>query len=68
MRRRRSSGLSDSASSPPIVIRPEVGSISRLIMRIVVVLPQPDGPTKIVVSPGLIVIVNSSTAGSRWPG
>ena len=33
------------SSRPPTRISPEVGSISRLIIRIVVVLPQPDGPT-----------------------
>ena len=32
-------------------MRPPVGSISRLIIRSVVVLPQPDGPTSTQISP-----------------
>src|SRR5689334_5131065 len=44
-------------------IRPLVGSISRLIIFIVVVLPQPDGPTNITISPAGISMVMLSTAG-----
>lgn len=43
-------------SRPAIVIFPDVGSMRRLIMRIVVVLPQPDGPTNTTVSPAGMVI------------
>src|SRR5262245_47986041 len=45
-------------SSPSTKIRPEVGSISLLTIIIVVVLPQPDGPTRVTSSP-------SSTAKDR---
>src|SRR4051812_39995321 len=40
-------------------MRPLVGSISRLIIFMVVVLPQPDGPTSTQISP-------SATSRSRW--
>ncbi len=40
-------------------MRPLVGSISRLIMRRVVVLPQPEGPTSTQISP-------SGTSRVRW--
>jgi hypothetical protein len=49
-------------------MRPEVGSLSRLIIRIVVVLPQPDGPTKTTISPAGISSETSSTAGVFEPG
>ena len=52
---------------PPIVIVPDVGSISRLIMRSVVVLPHPDGPIKATMEPPGIDIVNASTAAGA-PG
>src|SRR5918996_3309453 len=55
-------------SSPPIVIRPAVGSMSRLIIFIVVVLPHPDGPTRTTVSPLPISRERSPTAGARAPG
>ncbi len=38
-------------SSPPMVMRPLVGSISRLTIFMLVVLPQPDGPTRTQISP-----------------
>src|SRR4051812_49324740 len=38
-------------SSPSIEIVPDVGSIVRLIIRRLVVLPQPDGPTNTVICP-----------------
>jgi hypothetical protein len=41
---------------------PDVGSISRLIIRIDVVFPQPDGPTSVVILPFGAVIVSLSTA------
>src|SRR5690606_14646931 len=45
MRRRSRTGSVRVTSSPSSRIRPEVGSTSRLIIRSVVDLPQPDGPT-----------------------
>ncbi len=41
---------------------PAVGSMSRLIIRRVVVLPQPDGPTSTQISPSTISSVRASTA------
>ncbi len=64
MRRRSSTAGSPATSSPSIVIRPPVGSISRLIIFMVVVLPQPDGPTRTQISPALMVSDRSSTAGA----
>ncbi len=55
-------------SSSPIMIRPEVGSISRLIIFRVVDLPHPEGPTRITVSPGLMSMLTLSTAGVGLPG
>src|SRR5947209_2500609 len=46
-------------------MRPLVGSISRLIIFMVVVLPQPDGPTSTHSSPSGTSRVSSSTA--TWP-
>ena len=43
-------------------MRPLVGSISRLIMRSSVVLPQPDGPTSTATSPSGTSSVSSRTA------
>ena len=49
---RRSSALSKlPVSLSSSQIRPEVGSIIRLIIRSDVVLPQPEGPTKTVIWP-----------------
>ena len=42
-------------------MRPVVGSISRLIIFIVVVLPQPDGPTSTASSPAAKVRSSSAT-------
>ncbi len=47
---------------------PEVGSMIRLIIFIVVVFPQPDGPTRMTISPSGISMVRLSTARSFWPG
>ena len=46
-------------------MRPDVGSIIRLIIFMVVVLPQPDGPTKTTHSPAGMTRLNSETA-SFW--
>lgn len=66
--RRSFTGSMSVTSSSSIRIRPEVGSISRLIIFSVVDFPQPDGPTKITVSPALISIETFSTAGFGFPG
>src|ERR1700737_4376438 len=49
-------------SLPSTVSVPDVGSIILLIIRIDVVLPQPDGPTKTVSVPSGTSSVRSSTA------
>ncbi|MNR62772.1 hypothetical protein D3C85_1848890 [compost metagenome] len=46
---------------------PEVGSISRLIIFSVVVLPQPEGPRKTQISPLGTVIETASTARTSVP-
>ena len=51
MSRRRSVTERLRMSSPPMVIVPAVGSMSRLIMRRVVVLPHPEGPIRITIEP-----------------
>src|SRR5437762_9434144 len=55
-------------SLPSTRIVPEDGSIRRLIIRMVVVLPQPDGPTRTTVSPPPISSERSPTAAPREPG
>lgn len=55
-------------SSSLILIRPDVGSISLLIIFSVVDLPQPEGPTRITVSPALMSMETLSTAGAGLPG
>jgi hypothetical protein len=67
MVRRSSSGFLARASSPPISMVPEVGSISRLIIFNDVVLPQPEGPTNITISPRGMCRDSVSTAGAFWP-
>ena len=52
-------------SSPSRKMRPDVGSISRLIILSVVVLPQPDGPTSTQISPAGISSESSCTATCR---
>ena len=47
---------------------PASGSIIRLMMRIVVVFPQPDGPISTQTSPSGTVSVSRSTAGCAAPG
>src|SRR6267154_1380442 len=49
-------------SSPPRRMRPEVGSSSPAIIRSVVVLPHPDGPSRQKKSPSRMVKVESRTA------
>src|SRR5215469_2738172 len=67
MWRRSWSGCMASTSRPPTRIEPDVGSISLLIIFIVVVLPQPDGPTNTTSSPAATCRLTLSTAGSRCP-
>jgi hypothetical protein len=62
MPRRSSVAGTEVTSRSSIVIVPEVGSIIRLIMRRLVVLPQPDGPTSAVIWPDGAVRVSPSTA------
>src|SRR5947209_3183219 len=62
MRRRSSAGSVPRVSTPSTRIRPLSGSRRRLIMRRVVVLPQPDGPMRTHVSPSLISSDRSRTA------
>ena len=50
------------------MMRPEVGSIIRLISRSVVLLPQPDGPTSTRISPLGMLRSRSATAGTSEPG
>ncbi len=49
-------------SSPPMLIRPALGSSSPAISRSVLVLPQPDGPSSVTSVPGAISRLTSSTA------
>src|SRR5690349_19064137 len=54
-------------STPSIVIRPEVGSIRRLTIFSDVVLPQPDGPTRMQILPAGTVSDRSLTAAGAVP-
>ena len=45
-------------------ISPSLGSISRQMMRDVVLFPEPDSPTRPTLSPALIVIEKSATAAA----
>src|SRR6476469_3504716 len=62
MPRRNLTGSTLVTSLPSTVSVPDVGSIIRLIIRIDVVLPQPDGPTNTVNVPSGASSVRSSTA------
>ena len=53
---------------PPSRISPPLSDVMRLISRIVVVFPQPDGPTSTQKSPAGTVKERSPIAGSRSPG
>src|SRR5919202_357009 len=61
MRRRSRSASTRVTSSPPSRMRPVVGSMIRLTIFIVVVLPQPDGPTSTDSSPAAKVRSSSAT-------
>ena len=62
MVRRSSTGSAAVTSSPSIRTRPLVGSISRLIIRSTVDLPQPDGPISTASSPAPTSRLMSPTA------
>ena len=59
----RSAGPSRVTSRPPIQMLPALGASSPAIMRRVVVLPQPLGPSSVVSVPGAISKLTSRTAG-----
>ena len=62
-------GVQSSRTSwPPMRISPDVGSTRRLIIFIVVVLPQPDGPTKTTSSPAGMSQVDVVHRGRGLPG
>src|ERR1051325_4069015 len=50
-------------SSPPIEIMPAVGCSRPAMQRNVVVLPQPEGPSRTTISPAAMRKLTSSTAG-----
>ena len=60
----RSEGGSSVTSSPPIRIVPPVGTSRPAIMRSVVVLPQPEGPSSVTRCPASIVKDTASTAAT----
>src|SRR5882757_3723148 len=62
MPRRNLTGSTLVTSLPSTVSVPDVGSIIRLIIRIDVVLPQPDGPTNTARVPSGTSRLSSSTA------
>ena len=55
-------------TSPSILSVPEEIDSKPAIMRSVVVLPQPDGPSRTMNSPWSMVSMTSSTAGVCIPG
>src|SRR2546426_539856 len=66
---RRSSWAGTSWTSVPRTkIWPDVGSMSRLIIFRVVVLPHPEGPTRTTSSPAGMVRLRLRTAGALPPG
>lgn len=62
MERRSSAAFCSVTSLPPTLMVPEVGSTSRLIILRVVVLPQPEDPTRTVTPPSGMSRVRSCTA------
>src|SRR5258708_6677442 len=52
--------------APPIRISPAVGCSRPAMQRSVVVLPQPEGPSKTTISPAAAVKLTSFTAGLPW--
>ena len=68
MWRRSSEGVRSRTERSPTTMSPSVISIIRFTIRIAVVLPEPDGPTKTQISPAGISRESSWTAGSAEPG
>src|SRR5438105_1381443 len=68
MLRRKVTGSLCMMSRPSTFTSPASGSIMRLTMRIVVVLPQPEGPISTQTSPSGIASVSRSTAGRAVSG
>ena len=64
MPRRSSTGSTVSVSRPLMKTLPDVGTTSRLIIRNVVVLPHPDGPSSTQISPAPTSRLTSSTAAT----
>src|SRR5438093_6369497 len=62
----RSFGSRSLTTLPPMVIIPDVSSINPATMLRVVVLSQPDGPTRAINSPSSIVSDTWSTANTSW--
>src|SRR5438105_4856293 len=62
MVRRSRTGSAASVSCPPIYTFPDVGATKRLIMRSVVVLPHPEGPSSTQICPSPTLKVTCSTA------
>src|SRR6516225_5028180 len=58
----RSRGDTPLTTSPPMAMAPAVGSSSPATIRRAVVFPQPDGPTRTMNSPSVMVQVSASTA------
>jgi len=55
-------------SVSPISMRPDVGSIRRLIIRSVVVFPHPEGPTRVTIDPEGTSRLSPVTASPSVPG
>src|SRR5919108_1212074 len=67
MPRLSSTGSCSATLRPSTTMVPPEGSMSRLIIFMVVVLPQPEGPTKTTVSPRPMSMERSLTAASPEP-
>src|SRR3954469_15409199 len=67
MSRRRAAGARSRTDLPPSRMSPSVMSIMRLTIRMAVVLPHPDGPTRAAMSPSGAPRETASTAGSVAP-
>ena len=65
--RRSSAGLRSRTLRPPIRMSPSVISTIRLAIRIAVVFPQPEGPTRTQISPAGTSRLSPSTAGRSAP-
>src|ERR1700687_4058057 len=57
----------DDTRCPAMLISPDVGCSSPATQRRVVVLPQPDGPSRTTISPAATAKLTSSTAGRPVP-